>query len=211
MMTQANITVMGLWPSHSQEELMQQGALSPEQREAIESYQPVVDVNHWIFDARGRCINELMEPPPYFLSGLEIPRLKEKIRQSSARVILVAGGGPAYIPAIRAALKAGHLFTPDRNGVTSELARLLRQYGLQNVQTRAYELEYRAGTAEGQLFYEDMSRVFRTAVPFLRKWSRVPDDYETIYLQALSEMQQPDFVSTWGLLTAWGIKPVPKS
>jgi hypothetical protein len=97
-MTQANITVMGLWPSHSQEELMEQGALSPEQREAIESYQPVVDVNHWIFDAR-----------------------------------------------------------------------------------------------------------------VLRKWSRVPDDYETIYQQALSEMQQPDFVSTWGLLTAWGIKPVPKS
>lgn len=107
--------------------------------------------------------------------------------------------------------RAGHLFTPDRNGVTSELARLLRQYGLQNVQTRAYELEYSAGTAEGQLFYEDMSRVFRTVVPFLRKWSRVPDDYETIYQQALSEMQRPDFVATWGLLTAWGIKPVPKS
>lgn len=107
--------------------------------------------------------------------------------------------------------RAGHLFTPDRNGVTSELARLLRQYGLQNVQTRAYELEYRAGTAEGQLFYEDMSRVFRTVVPFLRKWIRVPDDYETIYQQALSEMQQPDFVATWGLLTAWGIKPLPKS
>jgi ubiquinone/menaquinone biosynthesis C-methylase UbiE len=106
--------------------------------------------------------------------------------------------------------RAGHLFTLDRNGVTSELARLLHQYGLQNVQTRAYVLEYRAGTAEGQLFYEDMRRVFRTVVPFLHKWSRVPDDYEEIYQQALSEMQQPDFVATWGLLTAWGIKPRKK-
>jgi ubiquinone/menaquinone biosynthesis C-methylase UbiE len=102
--------------------------------------------------------------------------------------------------------RAGHLFTLDRNGVTSELARLLHQYGLQNVQTRTYTLEYRAGTAEGQLYYEDMRRVFRTVVPFLHKWSRVPDDYEAIYQQALNEMQQPDFVATWGLLTAWGIK-----
>jgi deoxyribonucleoside regulator len=107
MMTQANITVMGLWLPHTHDELLQQGALSQEQRDASDSYQPVVDINHWIFDAYGRCINELLEPPPYFLSGLEIPRLKEKIQQGSSKVILVAGGGPSYVPAIRAALKAG--------------------------------------------------------------------------------------------------------
>lgn len=106
MMMQANITVMGLWTPHSFDELVMQGVLSPEHYEAIESYQPVVDINHWIFDAQGRCINELLEPPPYFLSGLEIPRLKEKIQQGSAKVILVAGGGPSYVPAIRAALRA---------------------------------------------------------------------------------------------------------
>jgi deoxyribonucleoside regulator len=107
MMTQANVTVMGLWSAHAHDEMVLEGVLSQERREAIESYQPVVDINHWTFDANGRCINELMEPPPYFLSGLEIPRLKEKIQQSSAKVILVAGGGPSYVPAIRAALKAG--------------------------------------------------------------------------------------------------------
>ena len=103
--------------------------------------------------------------------------------------------------------RAGHFFTPARNGVTSELTRLLHRYGLQHVQTRVHTLEYRAGTTEGHLFYEDMRRVFRTVVPFLQKWSRVPDDYEVIYQQALSEMQQPDFVATWKLLTAWGIAP----
>lgn len=41
-------------------------------------------------------------------------------------------------------------------------------------------------------------------MPFLRKWTRVPDDYEAIYQQMLCEMQQPDFVATWGMLTAWG-------
>jgi hypothetical protein len=31
-----------------------------------------------------------------------------------------------------------------------------------------------------------------------------PADYDDIYQRALQEMQQPDFHSTWNLLTAWG-------
>jgi len=107
--------------------------------------------------------------------------------------------------------QAGHFFTPSWNGLTSELARLLDQYGLQNVQTRAHPLEYRAGTAEWQHFYEDNRLVYRTVVPFMRKWIRVPDDYETLYQQALNEMQQPGFVATWRFLTAWGNKYRAKS
>jgi len=103
--------------------------------------------------------------------------------------------------------QAGHLFTSDTNGVTSELAGLLDRNGLQNVQTRAHALEYRAGTEAGQLFYEDMRHVFRTALPFYRKWGQAPEDYEEICQQALSQMQQPDFVATWNLLTAWGNSP----
>jgi ubiquinone/menaquinone biosynthesis C-methylase UbiE len=102
---------------------------------------------------------------------------------------------------------AGHLFTPGSKGVTGDLAPLLRQYGLQQVQTRAHTVEYRAGTPEGQRFYEDMRLIFRTMVPFLRKWTRVPDDYETLYQQMLGEMQQPDFVTRGSLLTAWGNNP----
>jgi len=49
----------------------------------------------------------MIDPPPYYLTGLPIPRLKEKIRKEGTKVILVAGAGPAYVPAIRAALKAG--------------------------------------------------------------------------------------------------------
>ncbi len=82
-----------------------------------------------------------------------------------------------------------------------------RPHGVRNVQTRAYALEHRAGTREGQSFYEDAKLVYRTTVPFLRKWTRMPDDYEAIYQQALNEMQQPDFVGRVGLLTAWGTSP----
>lgn len=38
----------------------------------------------------------------------------------------------------------------------------------------------------------------------------LPEDYEAIYQQMLSEMHQPDFVAPWGLLTAWGINPPKK-
>jgi ubiquinone/menaquinone biosynthesis C-methylase UbiE len=112
--------------------------------------------------------------------------------------------------ALRAFHQAGHLFTLDKHEVTSQLVRLLHKSGLRNVQTRAYTLHYRAGTPEGQRFYENMRLLLRTNVPFLRKWVRLPDDQETLWQQALVEMQQPDFVATMYLLTAWGTNPPDK-
>ena len=104
---QANIFMMGVWHPHTNEQLVAKGIISQEQMEAIEAFHPAVDINHWVFDAEGRCINEMMDPPPYHLLGFAIPELKEKIRRDGTKVILVAGGGPSYVPAIRAALKAG--------------------------------------------------------------------------------------------------------
>ena len=108
---------------------------------------------------------------------------------------------------LQALYQAGHFFTLERRGVINEMAQLLNRYGVRNVQTQAYTLEYRAGTPEGHLFYEDIRHAYRTFVPFLRKWTQVPDDYEAIYQRMLREMQQPDFVATWNLLTAWGNTP----
>ncbi len=100
--------------------------------------------------------------------------------------------------------EAGHLFNQERTGVTNQLERLLQRAGLQDVQTRAYTLEYRGGTFDGERFYENIKLILQTALPFMRKWSRVPENYEQLVQQALSEMQQPDFLATWGMFTAWG-------
>ena len=102
--------------------------------------------------------------------------------------------------------QSGHLFNADTTGVAGELARMLNQYGLLNVQTRPHMLDYRVGTPQGDLLYEDGQRVFRSIVPFLQKWTIVPDDYDAIYKQAFSDLQQPDSVAEWHLLTAWGTK-----
>lgn len=110
--------------------------------------------------------------------------------------------------AICALFRAGHLFTQEGTGLMARLAHLLEQYGCQQVQTRACPLEFEAGTAEGQAYYEDMARVFQTTRPFIQKWSCAPGDYDAIYQQALNEMQKSDFYVTWNHLTAWGVKPL---
>lgn len=108
----------------------------------------------------------------------------------------------------QALAQAGHLFDPESRGVANDLARLLQKHGgeLQQIQTRTYTLEYRAGTAVGQLFAEDMRHAFRTALPFLRKWLHDLDDYEDLYQQLLQETQQPDFSADVNTVTAWGIR-----
>jgi ubiquinone/menaquinone biosynthesis C-methylase UbiE len=111
----------------------------------------------------------------------------------------------------QAFFQAGHFFIAAENGVTSQLARLLQQAGLKGVQTRAYAPAFPEGTPERQLLYQNTKHLFRTVLPFLRKWTRVPDDYEALYQQALIELQQPGFIAKWSLLTAWGTKPGRKS
>ncbi|GAC1368600.1 MAG: hypothetical protein PVS3B1_14720 [Ktedonobacteraceae bacterium] len=46
--------------------------------------------------------------------------------------------------------------------------------------------------------------MMRMTAPFIQKWTKIPPNYETLYQQMLLEMQRPDFVATWRLLTTWG-------
>jgi deoxyribonucleoside regulator len=66
-----------------------------------------MDINHWAFDAKGRCINYDLTSPSYYLTGLEISRLRDRIRNDKAKMILVAGASLSHTSGIRAALKAG--------------------------------------------------------------------------------------------------------
>ncbi|HEX3640907.1 MAG TPA: methyltransferase domain-containing protein [Ktedonobacteraceae bacterium] len=106
--------------------------------------------------------------------------------------------------------RAGHLFTQESMGLINQLPRLLDQYGCEQVQTKSHIMEYRAGTEEGEAFYEDWMLGFQTVRPFVQKWGCSSEDYGVIYQQALDEMRQPDFFATGNLLTAWGSKPKPK-
>lgn len=112
---------------------------------------------------------------------------------------------------IDAFYRAGHLFTQESSGVSAEIDQLLERYGLQNVQKRAYALDSRFGTPEGQHAYDEMlALTFRTVAPFLKKWIRITDDYDALYQQALKEMQQPDFYYIIRITTAWGNTPLKR-
>lgn len=103
--------------------------------------------------------------------------------------------------------RAGHFFEPDSESIWRSLPGLMARFDFQNVQTHEYAGVTRAGTPEWQLAFEDIRLLFRTIVPFLQKWLRVPDDYQQIYQQMLKEMQQPDFESRASMLTIWGTTP----
>lgn len=112
-----------------------------------------------------------------------------------------------YERGVRALYRAGHLFTEQPDGLLDHMAPLLRQYGGERIQTRTFTLEYRAGTAAWQAYIQDARSVLRQARPFVQKWGSAGEDYDTLYQQALREMQQPDFHATWKLLTVWGYNP----
>jgi len=111
-----------------------------------------------------------------------------------------------YKRGVHALYRAGHLFTEEPDGLLEQLPYLLLRYGCECVQTHASTLAYRVGTAEWQAYVQDARSVLRQARPFVQKWGNAGDDYEALYQQALSEMQQPDFHATWKLLTVWGNK-----
>jgi ubiquinone/menaquinone biosynthesis C-methylase UbiE len=101
--------------------------------------------------------------------------------------------------------RSGHLFTEDTHGIIAHLPDLLKRHGCSSVQVKDYSMQFQGGTAEGQAYYRDMMYAFRTIRPFLRKWGCFVGDYDALYQQALDDMQQPDFHSTWNLRTVWGI------
>lgn len=115
-----------------------------------------------------------------------------------------------YELGLRALQQSGHLFGPTNEAVASELTRLFDQHGLQQVQTQVHVLRYEGQTPERRLFVEDMRHIFRTTLPFLRKWTHVPGDYEDLYQQMLQEIQQPDCAAAIRLFTVWGTNPPAK-
>jgi ubiquinone/menaquinone biosynthesis C-methylase UbiE len=103
---------------------------------------------------------------------------------------------------------SGHLFEENTTGLTLHLAPLLLRYGCNDVQTKAYSLEFRAGTPEWQEYYNNGKRVIKSSKPFLTRWGRISGDYDALAHQAIEEMLKPDYHSVWHFLTVWGKTPL---
>lgn len=103
-----------------------------------------------------------------------------------------------------ALFKSGHYF---ERGITSELKPLLTMAGYAEVQVLARKMEFQAGTEMGDLFIENMEKLYKTAQPFLRKWVKLPDQFEPLYQQLVEELRQPGFFLCGYLTTVWGRVP----
>lgn len=103
--------------------------------------------------------------------------------------------------------QAGYLFTPEGDSVIRELPKLFNRFGFQNIQVCEHRIVARPGMENWQLAYEDTRLMFRTVLPFLQKWLRLPENYQEIYKQMLEEIERPDFESTTILHTVWGNTP----
>ncbi len=106
-----------------------------------------------------------------------------------------------------AGYRDGHIPELDKRGIVPYLGQFLRASGCQNVQETIHSLEYRAGTVAGESFRQDIMYLFQTLIPFLQKTGCVTEDYDALYQEAMSEMQQRDFCAEWIFVTAWGTTP----
>lgn len=107
LMEQTTVIIMGIWPTHHSKRLIERGIFTQNQLDRFQEQGPVADINHWVFDATGNCINHRLAPQPYYLTGMEIPQIRAKVQAGMMKSVLVAGASYSYVPAIRAALRAG--------------------------------------------------------------------------------------------------------
>jgi ubiquinone/menaquinone biosynthesis C-methylase UbiE len=106
--------------------------------------------------------------------------------------------------------RAGQSFSPNgyNIGLTSMLARLLRDVNCQQIQTRAYAVDFSAGTEANQSFYHNMVANMKGAEPFLLKWGvTTQEEFEELFQHMQLEILSDVFCSLWFVLTAWGEKP----
>ena len=100
---------------------------------------------------------------------------------------------------------AGRLFERTSDGLTAHLPRLLRHFGLRQVQSQIYPCIFETGTPSGEIYYNYVLHS-HTLLPFLQKWGAAQQDVETIYRQTLADIQQSDFRTNWNIHTIWGSK-----
>lgn len=107
---------------------------------------------------------------------------------------------------LQAFYQAGYLFAPESGNLLTEIPRMMKQQGIRQVQVYPHTLEIHGDTPAGRAFAEDVTRAIPTLIPFLQKWLRLPEDFEQLAHQTARDTQQPEFLATWKLITAWGTK-----
>lgn len=106
--------------------------------------------------------------------------------------------------------KSGQSFSPNGQniGITPMLKRLLRDAGCQNMQRRAYAVDFSAGEEAHQTIYQDILVGSALVQPFIIKADITTlEAIKVLSEQAMEEMRSEEFCALWFLLSVWGQKP----
>ncbi|GAC1354093.1 MAG: hypothetical protein NVS4B11_28880 [Ktedonobacteraceae bacterium] len=104
----------------------------------------------------------------------------------------------------------GQSFSPDGRqvGITPMLSGFLHDVGYQNIQQRAFAIDFSATGKNHEYMYQNLSMTFLLVQPFLIKLGLATEEELTqLYKQAIEDMQLNTFRAIWYYLTAWGEKP----
>ncbi len=132
------------------------------------------------------------------------------VRITEATTAIAPPSFPAYnvlarlvMEAMSASGQAFHEGMHASEAIFGALPSLLQKHELEDVQMRTYHIEHRADET-GRIFFEINKLSFQNVLPFLRKWIRLPDDYDRCLQEMLQEIQRPDFILNWEVTTIWG-------
>lgn len=111
---------------------------------------------------------------------------------------------------MRALAKTGRSFSPDGRhiGIINQLGRLIQEAGYQDVQHKAHAIDFSAGSADFEGWYQNFTLVFQLLKPFyLEAGVTTNEEFERLFQQMVGEMLAPSFRGLFPLLTVWGVKP----
>jgi ubiquinone/menaquinone biosynthesis C-methylase UbiE len=103
--------------------------------------------------------------------------------------------------------QSGYYFEPSRGGITKFLGPLLQQYACTGkVSQCEYVIHIDQGYEYLDVFKKDMKLLLQFLPEFWKRFTRLREDYDEIYLQACQELDNPDFTADWVQTTVWGTR-----
>ena len=113
---------------------------------------------------------------------------------------------------LRAMYEAGRSFYPIQevrnHAITPMLGYFLQEAGCQNIQEKAYILNFSVGTKAFESNYITWKMTAKQVQPFLLKMgAATQEELDALYEQMVVEMIKPDFRALWYITSVWGEKP----
>ena len=109
----------------------------------------------------------------------------------------------------RAMKMIGNSFSPDgrHTGITPMLWLFLRDGGFENIQKKAYAVEYLGDRdAQGDMYHNLMAFYKLLKPAMLKTGLFTEEEFNQLYARFSSEMESKDFSQIWYYLTVWGEK-----